>query len=92
MSEAKAKSTGIDTMNVKIYAPFKVYFEGPALSVSATNRLGPFDVLPHHHNFITLLQPGNVVVRPPQSADFKLPITKGIMHVRADTVKVFLDV
>lgn len=79
-------------MHAKIYAPFKVYFDGPALSLSATNRLGPFDILPRHHNFITLLQPGDISVRRPGQPDFVMPITKGVMHVKADEVKVFLDV
>ena len=80
------------TMRAKVYAPFKVYFDGPALSISANNEVGPFDVLPHHRNFITLLEAGDLVVRSPGKADFKMPINKGVMHVKADEVKVFLDV
>ena len=80
------------TMHAKIYAPFKVYFDAAAISVSANNKVGPFDILPHHRNFITLLEPGNVTVRVPGKADFVVHIAKGIMHVKADEVKVFLDV
>jgi len=40
------------TMRVKVYAPFKVYFDGEAKSMTAVNRVGPFDILPQHHNFI----------------------------------------
>jgi len=79
-------------MHVKIYAPFKVYYDGPAASVTAVNRVGPFDVLPNHHNFISLLQPSNVVVRAPGKEDFTLKVTRGVIHVKADEVKVFLDV
>jgi F0F1-type ATP synthase epsilon subunit len=80
------------TMRVKVYAPFRVYYDDQAVSLSANNQVGPFDVLPHHRNFITLLEPGNVTVRLPGKDDFVLPITRGIMHVRADDVRVFLDV
>jgi F0F1-type ATP synthase epsilon subunit len=79
-------------MHVKVYAPFRVYFDGQAISVSANNQVGPFDILPHHRNFITLLQQGSVTVRIPGKDDFVLPIAKGVMHVRSDDVKVFLDV
>ena len=79
-------------MRVKVYAPFRVYYDGQAVSVSASNQVGPFDVLPHHRNFITLLEPGKVTIRMPDKEDFVLPITRGIMHVRADDVRVFLDV
>jgi F0F1-type ATP synthase epsilon subunit len=88
-SPPKQKST---TMNVKIYAPFKVYYDGPAASVTAVNGVGPFDVLPNHHNFISLLQPSNIVVRTPGKPDFTMKVSRGVMHVKADEIKVFLDV
>ncbi|HVS78779.1 MAG TPA: hypothetical protein VHD84_00615 [Candidatus Saccharimonadales bacterium] len=84
--------TNDPTMHTKVYAPFKVYYDGPALSVSAANLVGPFDILPRHRNFITLLKPGNVTVRPPGKPDFVMPISKGVMHVKADEVRIFLDV
>jgi F0F1-type ATP synthase epsilon subunit len=79
-------------MQVKIYAPFKVYYDAPANSVSAKNGTGPFDILPHHKNFISLLQPCDIVVRSDGKSDYILPITRGIMHVKADKTTVFLDV
>jgi len=80
------------TMHIKIYAPFKIYYDDDAYSVSAKNRTGDFDVLPHHKNFMTLLIPCNIVVRMPGRADFSMPIARGIMHVKADQTTVFLDV
>jgi len=80
------------TMEVKVFAPFKVYFQGPAYSLSGINDTGPFDILPHHKNFMSLLKPGTVLVKTPQKGDFKLEISRGVMHVRADQVTVFLDV
>ena len=40
---------------LKVYSPFHVYYNEEAFSLSAENATGPFDVLPHHHNFISLL-------------------------------------
>jgi F0F1-type ATP synthase epsilon subunit len=79
-------------MRVKVFAPFKIYFDGHAKSVTAYNRIGPFDVLPQHHNFISLLEPGDVIVRADGQNDFKMHINRGIMHVKADIIRVFLDV
>jgi F0F1-type ATP synthase epsilon subunit len=89
---AKAKPPESTTMRVKIYAPFKVYYDGQANSLTASNKVGPFDILPQHHNFISLLESGNVTVRGDGKADFNMPITRGIMHVKADFVRVFLDI
>lgn len=78
-------------MHVKVYAPFKTYFDGEALSISAANDTGPFDILPKHHNFMTLLNACDVMVRS-DSGEEKIPIQRGMMHVKADEVIVFLDV
>jgi F0F1-type ATP synthase epsilon subunit len=79
-------------MHVKIYAPFKIYYDDQAASVTAVNRVGPFDILPNHHNFISLLLPSNIIVRAPGKPDFTMKINRGVMHVKADEVRVFLDV
>lgn len=88
----KGDSTGegLD-MHVKVYAPFKTYFDGRAKSISAVNATGPFDILPKHHNFMTLLSQGDIVIRG-NDIDQTVSITRGIMHVKADDVVVFLDV
>lgn len=78
-------------MDVKVHSPFKEYYNGPAFSVSAENLTGPFDILPRHHNFITLLSPCDVIVRS-NKGDEKIQISGGIMHVKADKIIVFLDV
>lgn len=78
-------------MHVKVYAPFKTYFNGLANSISAANDTGDFDILPKHHNFMTLLGQCEVVVRADHGVE-KIPILRGVMHVKADRVIVFLDV
>lgn len=78
-------------MHVKIHAPFKVYYDGQADSISAENDTGPFDVLATHHNFITLLSACEIVVRN-EGKEERIKIGRGIMHVKKDEVVVFLDV
>jgi len=79
-------------MHVKVYSPFKIYYDSAATSVTATNRVGPFDVLQGHHNFISLLLPGDIIVRADGKDDFKMRVNRGFIHVKADEIKVFLDV
>lgn len=89
--EATTHSNGKPTIEVKIYAPFKVYFEGEAYSISAVNETGPFDVLPKHHNFLCMLVPCTINVESPKGAkSFK--IHRALMHVKANRVVVFMDV
>lgn len=89
--ESNAASTETGSMFVKVYAPSKVYFEGEAESISAVNQTGPFDILPQHHNFITLLVACDIIVRTKNNEE-KIRIQAGLMHVKADSVVVFLDI
>jgi F-type H+-transporting ATPase subunit epsilon len=81
------------TMHLKVYSPLKVYFDEEVTSVSATNPTGPFDILPGHHNFITLLSPCVVEIRRQgRQGEQHIKISGGVMHVKADQAIVFLDV
>lgn len=85
------KSNGKPTVAVKVYAPFKVYFEGEAYSISAVNETGPFDILPRHRNFLCMLVPCELKI---QSLDGEklIKISRALMHVKANRVVVFVDV
>lgn len=80
-----------DVFLLKIYSPFKVYFDGEAVSISAENFTGPFDILAHHHNFMTLVNPCELYIRT-RTGDQRIRIARGIMHVKSDEVNLFLDV
>src|ERR1700733_3690602 len=60
---SRAAADGKLSMNVKVYSPFRDYYDGPAFSLSAENTTGPFDILPKHHNFISLLTPCDLNIR-----------------------------
>ena len=78
-------------MDVKVYAPFRVYYEGTGTVVSAVNEVGPFDILPQHHNFLCMLVPCDIKIQTPDGEKV-IPIKKALMHVKADRVVVFVDV
>ena len=91
--DAAAKKVGDEKLavHIKVYSPFKTYFDEDAYSITAVNGTGPFDVLPHHHNFMTLLNPCELIINR-DGGQIKIRITRGVMHVKADKVVVFLDV
>ena len=92
IEEAKKEaSSGKQAMHIKVYSPFKVYFDDEGESISAANATGPFDILSHHHNFMTLLSPCELSIRA-KRGDEKIRISGGLMHVKADQVTVFLDI
>ena len=82
---------GKPTVSVKVYAPFQVFFEGEAYSLSAVNETGPFDILPHHHNFLCMLVPGNLIIETPDGRKI-IKISRALMYVKSERVVVFVDV
>lgn len=92
-AQAKGAQSKQPTMRIKVYSPIKTYFEDDGYSISGVNATGPFDILPRHHNFITLLTACELSIStlgPPGLQ--KIRISGGLMHVKADKVTVFLDI
>jgi F0F1-type ATP synthase epsilon subunit len=76
---------------IKIFSPYQTYYDGEAVSLSAANRTGPFDILAGHINFFSLLTSGTVVVNTGfQRLEFQ--IARGILRVNRDIVTLFADV
>lgn len=82
---------GKPMMHVKVYSPFKNYFDEPAYSITAENHTGPFDILPKHHNFMTLVSACEMKIVAP-TGDKVIRINRAVMHVKADQIVIFLDV
>lgn len=76
---------------VKVLSPTQTYYNGIAVSVSAINRIGPFDILAGHANFFSLLSACNVMINT-GFQELTFPITKGIMKVKSNNVTLFVDI
>lgn len=79
-------------LKIKVFSQFKTFFEGDAESFSAVNKTGPFDILPGHANFLSLLSPGTIAVARPGGYTDQMDIDRGVIHVNANAVTVFLDI
>lgn len=84
------KQTTTQQLRVTARAPFKVYYEGLAKVVSAANQVGPFDILPGHADFFSVLTPCEVIIET-QSNSMNFPISNGIITVRGEEVMLFVN-
>lgn len=66
-----------------------MYYEGPAESVSAKNKVGDFDILSDHANFFSLLTAGDIVINT-GSQKLTFPIKDGIVKVTNNVVTLFI--
>ena len=84
MRDKQAKKA---VLAVKIHSPSGTIWEGAADSVSSVNLKGPFDILPEHARFITVLEKQEIEVRIGQETK-KFPVDRGVMSVIDNTVSV----
>ncbi|NCU37606.1 hypothetical protein EOL96_00890 [Candidatus Saccharibacteria bacterium] len=71
-------------------APFHVYYEGPAYSVTATNSVGTFDILPGHADFFSMLSECTIIVETAESK-VTFDVHNGMITVRNDEVMLFVN-
>jgi F-type H+-transporting ATPase subunit epsilon len=71
-------------------APFHIYYQGVARMVSATNKIGNFDILPGHADFFSVMAPGEVIIETDKDS-INFMITNGIIAVQDDEVMLFVN-
>jgi F0F1-type ATP synthase epsilon subunit len=79
------------TFELKVLSPTNKYYQGPAVSLSASNKAGPFDILESHVNFFSLLKPGTVKINTGTQV-IEIKIDSGIIKVSRDNVILFFNV
>lgn len=80
-----------DELIVIARAPFHVYYEGKAQVVTATNKVGTFDILPGHADFFSMLSPGDVTIETEEDT-VTFNINNGIITVRDNKAMLFVNI
>jgi F0F1-type ATP synthase epsilon subunit len=73
------------------WSPFvgKVGYRGPAVAISSLNKVGKFDILPEHTNFISLIYKKMTIhLLGKQKIDYEFK--RGVLEVSDNLIKVFL--
>lgn len=83
--------TSLKPFNVRVLSAVKTFYEGEAISVSAVNGLGPFDVLYGHIKYVSLLSTGELVVDI-GSQKLRFSVSGGLIQVADNTATIFIDI
>jgi F0F1-type ATP synthase epsilon subunit len=83
-------SSEAPTISVVARAPFHVYYEGPAYSLTATNRVGVFDILPGHADFFSMLTPCTVIIDT-EEEQVSFEAHNGMITVRDNQIMLFVN-
>lgn len=80
----------LSELKVKIVNAAGTLYNGPAASISSVNNTGPFDILPLHTNFISLIKV-KVVLRLSDGTKREFALDDvGLLRNRANVVNIFL--
>lgn len=78
-------------LKVKINSPNKIVWEGNADSVSSVNSQGPFDILPLHANFISIVE--NQIIKiyiDKKKTEYKF--ARAIIYANTNIVLIYTDI
>ena len=78
------------TLSVFVVTPEQVVYEGEAEAISSVNNKGPFDILPMHEHFISLVKEKVIVHKKINGEKKEIPIKSGIMKNQDNRINVFL--
>lgn len=78
------------TMKLKLVTPERVVFESEAQSVTAMTLEGQITVLPHHSSLISVLSPGEIIVRHAKQTE-PIVVSGGFLEVANNAVTILAD-
>lgn len=87
----KQEEKNSELFTVRILGPTRTLYDDKAISVSARNKQGQFDVLYNHQNFFSVLNECQVVVNT-GSQNMTFPINEGLLKVHNNEATLFVDI
>jgi F0F1-type ATP synthase epsilon subunit len=91
-SVAKTSDTiNPDILEVIIMNPQTTVWKGEAISITSENERGPFDILPMHANFITLLEKRTLHVNLGKEKK-EFTFDHAVMYCHKNSVLIFSDI
>ncbi len=86
------KASGVqELLHVRIVSATQPVWEGDAVSISSVNSDGPFDILPMHANFISLVKKSPFVVSTASGERQEWHFEQAVVYVQGNTVRIYAD-
>ncbi len=79
-------------LQVVVATPDEQVWEGKAESISSENSAGPFDILPQHANFVTMVKGKPIVVRTINDGEKTFSYKNAVITVSKDKVSIYNDI
>ena len=80
-----------EVLSVRINSPERLLWEGEAIWVSSNNSQGPFDILPFHTNFVTILEGEKITIN--TGSEIKeYTFAHTVIYVHANKVFIYTNI
>ena len=79
-------------LQVVVATPDELIWEGKAESVSSENSAGPFDILPQHANFVTMIKGKPITIRTIGDGEKTFTYKNAVITVAKDKVSIYNDI
>lgn len=79
------------TIPLTVKSRDEIIYQGEVLAVSGVNGKGPFDILPYHGNFISIVT-NKLSVLTPNRETQEITVDEGVLRVFENKIEVFLGV
>ena len=77
-------------LNISVKSTASIIWEGEADSVSSINSQGPFDVLPYHSNFISVIENHPIIVRVgKEKKEYSFPFS--VIYAHSNKVDIYTN-
>jgi len=80
-----------ESLIVEVRSRQGLVFEGELAAVTSYNTVGPFDVLPRHSNFISMIS-RRLILRQHDGRTDEINLDNGVMMVEENKVFIFLGI
>jgi len=88
--QRELKITRGQTLTVIVRSRDTEYFSGKAVAISSVNQKGPFDILPKHIHFISLIQNGLTIHKLDGSTQ-EIIFSNAVLRVKDDVVEIYIS-
>jgi F-type H+-transporting ATPase subunit epsilon len=80
------------TLHVQVLSPHGLIWEGEARSVSSTNSQGPFDLLPQHAHFISLIERQPITAVTTEGEVQVFTYQSAVVRLYDDIITIYADI
>jgi len=80
----------VNLLSVKINSPDKIIWEGKAEYISSVNSQGPFDILPSHANFITIVENKPIKIKS-QTDILTYTFTRAVIYNHSNNILIYTN-